>query len=203
MEQSARAADRSPDSGPHSSRPALRAVAPTPPGPERCAELLLAERESLGRFVGKLVSHDPHQAEDIVQETLLRAWQQADQLDWSDLPIRMWLFRVARHLLIDGWRKDRAVPVGIAAESFPDPAPVRDHATQVLDRRILVDSLRALDPIHREAVVHVHLLGRTGADAARSLGIPGGTLKSRTHYGVRALREHLADRGVVARGIAS
>ncbi|MCX5214959.1 sigma-70 family RNA polymerase sigma factor [Kitasatospora sp. NBC_00240] len=174
-----------------------------PPAPERRAELLLAERERLQRFVTSLARHDPHQVEDIVQETLLRAWQLADRLDWSDLPIRMWLFRVARHLLIDGRRKDRAVPVGIAAEGFPDQAPVADQTAQVLDRQVLVDSLRSLDPIHREAVVHVHLLGRAGPDAARLLGIPGGTLKSRTHYGVQALRRNLADRGVVAHGIAS
>ncbi|MEV4614909.1 sigma-70 family RNA polymerase sigma factor [Kitasatospora sp. NPDC049258] len=172
-------------------------------GAERCAELLLAERDALQRFVGGLVGGDQHHAEDIVQETLLRAWQLADRLDWHDLPIRMWLFRVARNLLIDGWRKDRTVPVGIDAEGFPDRAPVSDHAAQVLDRRVLVDSLRSLDPIHREAVVHVHLLGRTGADAARALGIPGGTLKSRTHYGVQALRRHLAAQGVVPRAMAS
>lgn len=164
------------------------------------AELLLAEREALHRFISSLSCQDPQRAEDIVQEALLRAWQAADTLDWEDRPIRLWLFKVARRLLIDEWRKDRAVPVGIAAEGFPTTGvrTVADPAGQVVDRLLLVESLRSLDHIHREAVVHVHLLGQAGADAARAIGIPGGTLKSRTHHGIRALRRHLDARGVVA-----
>ncbi|MFJ6217295.1 sigma-70 family RNA polymerase sigma factor [Streptomyces sp. NPDC092296] len=166
--------------------------------PSQWAELLLAERDSLHRFLTGLAGHDPHHVEDLVQETLLRAWQQADRLDWRDRPIRMWLFRVGRHLLIDGWRKDRAVPVGIAPADFPDPLPSPDHAAQTVDRCLLVESLRALTPLHREAVVHVHLLGRAGADVAHALGVPSGTVKSRTHHGLRALRRQLADRGEAA-----
>ncbi|MFB7382673.1 sigma-70 family RNA polymerase sigma factor [Kitasatospora purpeofusca] len=164
------------------------------------AELLLAEREVLFRFISGLSDNDPHRAEDIVQEAMLRAWQAAEALDWDSRPIRLWLFTVARRLLIDEWRKNRAVPVGIAVEGFPAPvaADAADPSDRILDRLVLVDALRSLDRIHQEAVVHVHLLGRPGAEVARAVGIPVGTLKSRTHHGVRSLRRHLADRGVVA-----
>ncbi|MEV0533827.1 sigma-70 family RNA polymerase sigma factor [Kitasatospora sp. NPDC050463] len=178
-------------------------TAPDGTAPDVRAELLLAERESLHRFITGLIRQDPYHVEDIVQETLLRAWQAGDSLDWHDRPIRLWLFRVARRLVIDDWRKDRTVPVGIAAEGFPAADAVADRTAQVLDRQVLVESLRSLDRVHQEAVVRVHLLGQSGVDAARALGIPGGTLKSRTHYGVQALRRHLADRGVLARGVAS
>ncbi|MFJ9951302.1 sigma-70 family RNA polymerase sigma factor [Kitasatospora sp. NPDC091207] len=203
MEYSASTVHRRADGGSEPLSAERRTVPPAPHCSDRRAELLLAERESLHRFVTSLIRQDPHHVEDIVQEALLRAWQAADTLDWQDRPIRLWLFRVARRLVIDDWRKDRAVPVGIAAEGFPAADPVADPTAQVLDRQVLVESLRSLDRIHQEAVVHVHLFGQAGVDAARALGIPGGTLKSRTHYGVQALRRHLTDRGVLARGVAS
>lgn len=165
---------------------------------DRRERLLLGERDSLHRFVTGLAGHDPHHVEDVVQETLLRAWQFADRLDWRDRPIRMWLFRVARNLLIDGWRKNRTVPIGISAADFADLTPAPDQSAQAVDRCVLVDALRSLAPAHRETVVHVHLLDRTGEDVARILGVPGGTVKSRTHHGLRLLRRHLTAHGVAA-----
>ncbi|MFB9248677.1 sigma-70 family RNA polymerase sigma factor [Sphaerisporangium melleum] len=179
--------------------------APQPPGAVDSAttaglraELLIAERERLHHYVAALAGYDPHHVEDVVQETLLRAWQLGDRLDWRDRPIRMWLFRVARNLLIDGLRKDRAVPVGVTATDYPDALTIADETSQVVDRCVLVDALRALAPAHREAVVHVHLLGAAGEDVARLLGVPKGTVKSRTHHGLRRLRHELAERGVAA-----
>jgi RNA polymerase sigma-70 factor (ECF subfamily) len=159
---------------------------------------LLAERDSLHRFVTTLAGHDSHLVEDLVQETLLRAWEAAYRLDWRERPIRMWLFRVARNLLIDEWRKTRAIPVGVSAADFACAPAAPDEAARALDRRLLVDALRSLPPPHRDALVFVHLLDRTGEDAARILGVPSGTVKSRTHHGLRMLRRHLLSRRDVA-----
>ncbi|WP_433200364.1 sigma-70 family RNA polymerase sigma factor [Dactylosporangium sp. CS-047395] len=152
---------------------------------------LLREQPALHRYVTSLVTTDPHHVEDIVQETLLRAWQDADRLDRDARPIRMWLFRTARNLVIDAWRKRRAVPAGLAPELGADRPDHGNLADTVCDRVVLTDGLRRLPAAQREILVHVHLLGRAGEDVAAGLGIPPGTVKSRTHHAVRALRAAL------------
>ncbi|MFF3950912.1 sigma-70 family RNA polymerase sigma factor [Streptomyces sp. NPDC001902] len=162
------------------------------------ASLIIAERDSLRRFVTGLMGRDVHAAEDVLQETLLRALQRAGRLDVHERPVRMWLFRVARNLVVDHRRRDRSVPVGITAADFAGTAldHAGDHAGLVEDRSVLLAALSALPPAHREAVVRVHVMDQTGADAAAEMGVPRGTVKSRTHHGVRALRAELARRGV-------
>jgi RNA polymerase sigma-70 factor (ECF subfamily) len=158
-------------------------------------DLCLAERESLRRYVTSILSRDSYAVEDVVQETLLRAWQLSDRIDWQDRPVRMWLFRVARNLVIDHHRRDgRAVPVGLGATELEQPVSEPDPAEQVIDRQVLVDVLRGLSPAHREVVARVHLLGHAGEEVAAVLGVPVGTVKSRAHNGVRLIRAQL-DRG--------
>lgn len=131
-----------------------------------------------------------------MQETLLRAWQLASTLDFEDRPIRMWLFRVARNLVVDLHRRDgRLVPVGIEPADFGDSACEPDPAGRIIDRRLLVEAMRVLSPSHREVVARLHLLGHPGEEIADALGVPVGTVKSRTHNGVRAIRAELARRG--------
>ncbi|MGW6196256.1 sigma-70 family RNA polymerase sigma factor [Kribbella sp. NPDC055110] len=156
-------------------------------------ELCLAERESLRRYVASLLGRDTHAVEDVVQETLLRAWQLAERIDWQDRPVRMWMFRVARNLVIDHHRRaGRAVPVGLGATELEEPRSQPDPAEQVIDRRVLVEVLQRLSPAHREVVARVHLLGHAGEDVAAVLGVPIGTVKSRAHNAVRQIRAELA-----------
>jgi RNA polymerase sigma-70 factor (ECF subfamily) len=159
---------------------------------DRRIESLLAETPALRRYVSTILGPDVHTVEDVVQETLLRAWESADRLDWDGRPIRMWLFRVARNLAVDTLRRNRSLPVGIDPSEFTGLPPVPDPATSAVDRCMLVGALRTLAPTHREALAQVHLLDRSGAEVARTLGIPRGTVKSRTHHGIAAIRRQLA-----------
>ncbi len=163
---------------------------------------LVDQRVALHRYVARLLGPQAPHIEDVVQETLLRAWQHRDALDWRERPIRQWLFRIARNIVIDEWRKDRTVPVGLAADAFPERAG-GDPADVVPDRVQLLAGLRDLPPGHREILGHVHLMGRSGDDVAGRLRIPAGTVKSRTHGAVRALRRALGDDETRYSGVAA
>lgn len=166
-------------------------VSASPPAAEVAAARLRNEREVLLRYVVKLLAPDLRHVEDIVQETLLQAWLRADQLDWQERPIRPWLFRTARNLAVDVWRKDRAIPVGSAWNLRQDVAYGDDIADRVVDRHWLVVALRRLPRVHHEVLVYVHMLGLGGAEVADALCIPRGTVKSRTHHALRSLRREL------------
>ena len=84
------------------------------------------------------------------------------------------------------------MPVGLGAEAFADPVGAGDPADAVVDRRVLVLALSRLPARQREVLVHVHMLDRSSEDVAVELGVPRGTVRSRTHHAVRSLREELA-----------
>ena len=149
---------------------------------------------------GALLAHvrrrvgDASRAEDIVQEVMLRAWRHADRLDPGGGSLRPWLFTTADHLATDAHRARRARPpeVGGAALDGCTVADATDRAADALD---VAGALRALTPEHRSVLVETYYLGRTVAEAAAVLGIPVGTVKSRSYYALRALRLALEERG--------
>ena len=135
---------------------------------------------------------DQASADDIVQETFIRAWRHLPQLRGDGRPIRPWLFRVARNLLTDADRAARARPVTVPASSADYPG---DESTlgQVLDRQLLRDALQHLSPAHRTVLVETFYRGGTMATVARHLGIPEGTARSRLHYALQALCQYLQE----------
>jgi len=140
---------------------------------------------------------DRASADDIVQETFIRAWRHLPQLSTDDRPIRPWLFRVARNLLTDADRAARSRPVTVQAEPAED---ARDDTRldQVLDRQLVSAALQHLSPEHRTVLVETFYRGGTLATVARQLGIPHGTARSRLHYALHALRQQLQDRDAAA-----
>jgi len=164
---------------------------------ETLGEHLIAQRQPLLRYLTKMLAPDLHLAEDIAQEALLRAFIYADRIEWRTRPILPWLLRIAHNLAVDSRRRDRAAPVGIAAEAFVTAPRVRDVADGVVDRHVLVDALRRISRPQQEVIAQLYLLGRGGDEAARHLGIPPGTVKSRTFTAVRCLRAQL-DGGMAA-----
>jgi len=168
---------------------------------EQLVRALYAEHAAaLWSFVVPLVGGDRVRAQDVVQETMLRAWRRADVLVGQQSSphdsLRPWLFTVARNIVVDEWRRhrtDRDVPL----DSGPEPA-TDDGTDAVLDTWIVGEALTRLSAEHRSVLDQCYYQGRTTADAARVLGIPEGTVKSRAHYALRALRLALQEMGVTA-----
>jgi RNA polymerase sigma-70 factor, ECF subfamily len=154
---------------------------------------------ALWAFCLHLTGNDRARAEDVAQETMLRAWRNAAVLKESRGSIRSWLFTVARNIVIDEWRTRRAQRE-FATPEVPDLADVAagDGTDELLLSWVVAEALTKLSADHRAVLVECYYRGRPVAEAARRLGIPEGTVKSRTHYALRALRLALEEMGVVA-----
>ncbi|WP_325097896.1 sigma-70 family RNA polymerase sigma factor [Nocardia gipuzkoensis] len=147
----------------------------------------------LWRYTLGLV-RDRGRAEDIVQETLLRAWQRPNVLDQSTTSARAWLFTVARNLAVDEHRSARS-----RREFRTDSPPERatpDQSDRALDGWLVADALGRLSADHREVIVRAYYRGLSTQQIAEELDVPAGTVKSRMHYGMRALRLALQEMGV-------
>ncbi|HEY9367128.1 sigma-70 family RNA polymerase sigma factor [Streptomyces sp.] len=155
---------------------------------ERALEQLQREHgPALLSFLLNLTHGDQQRAEDLVQETLVRAWLHPEAFHGPYESMRPWLFTVARRLAIDARRSRLARPAEIgdgALAAAPDPTDVTETAVAALDVRAAV---RGLSPEHRAVLVRIYFHGLTVKEAADDLGIPAGTVKSRSHYALRAL----------------
>jgi RNA polymerase sigma-70 factor (ECF subfamily) len=132
------------------------------------------------------------QADDIVQETFIRAWRHLDRLRTDDRPIRPWLIQVARHLLTDVARHDRRRPKTIADEATMAAVGVDGGLDRVLDQQVLLQALKRLPSGQLAVLIESWVYGASVDATADYLGIPSGTARSRLHYARRALRNHLA-----------
>ncbi|MFI6349551.1 sigma-70 family RNA polymerase sigma factor [Streptomyces sp. NPDC050560] len=180
-------------------RPARARVSASPPEPDE--ELMRAlyreHARPLHAYVLRLVAGDRQRAEDIVQETLIRAWKNAAALAGATGSVRPWLVTVARRIVIDGHRSRLARPQEV------DPAPLEvipaeDEIDRALWLMTLSDALGDLTPAHRQVLVETYFKGRTVNEAAEKLGIPSGTVRSRVFYALRSMKLALEERGVTS-----
>ncbi len=138
-----------------------------------------------------LTHGDRGRAEDVVQETFVRAWRTPALLKQTHASARPWLFTVAKHIVIDQWRSERRRPEVITDRSAQEP--VSDRSQQTVDRQVVLVALRSLSIKHRQVLLECYYRGASVAEAAQTLGVPPGTIKSRTHYALRALKQALGD----------
>ena len=145
----------------------------------------------------RLTGWDRPRAEDLVQDTLLRAWRHRSVLDNPSTAVRAWLFTVARNIVIDEWRSRRHRSELSVAE-VPERDDPDDRTDRLLQSWVVAEAVTKLSPEHRAVLRECYYRGRSVADAARRLDVPEGTVKSRTHYALRALRLALEEMGVSA-----
>jgi RNA polymerase sigma-70 factor (ECF subfamily) len=134
----------------------------------------------------RLILRDPDQAQDAVQDALIRAWRDLPGLREPDR-FDAWLHRLTVNACLDLVRRRRRRPIEVELSPI-DAMKMPDHTSAFDDRELLDAALRRLDPGHRAVVALHYLLGMPLPEVAAALGIPYGTAKSRVHYALAAMR---------------
>ena len=148
---------------------------------------------ALLRYALHLTGGDRHRAEDLVQETLVRAWRHPQAV--ADRPARPWLFAVARNLAVDAYRARRSRPPEVGQAAL-ETVPAADDPDRALESWAVAEALATLRPDHRKVIVETYYRGHSIAETASTLGVPAGTVKSRTFYALKALKLVLQERGL-------
>jgi RNA polymerase sigma-70 factor (ECF subfamily) len=146
---------------------------------------------ALLRLTTALTDGDRGRAEDLVQETMLRAWTHRHHYDFQHRSPRAWLMMTARRLAIDAHRARQARPPETElTEEFELAGGQPADAT--VDEVGVRAALVTLPRSQRQVLAEIYYHDQSVADTARLLRIPPGTVRSRTFYGVRTLRRVLA-----------
>jgi RNA polymerase sigma-70 factor (ECF subfamily) len=165
--------------------------------------------------VARHASRDPHLAEDLVQETYLRAYAAFDTLRGST---RSWLVAICLNLVRSEWRRRARRPNEQLFSSMDDPDRGGGQSSEVTDRlwrsrasesdevftavqanlsaQLVTRALAELPDEQRLTLVLMDLAGHTASEVAELLSCPRGTVLSRAHRGRRRLAQLLAERGV-------
>lgn len=135
-------------------------------------------------------------AEDVAQETFVRAWRHGASFDARKGSVRSWLCTITRNLAIDTLRMRRAEPVDpdalLAQLALTDGDPA-DHITRLEDAERVRAAVRGLPAPQQRAVVLAACYGRTAAEISRMEQIPLGTAKTRIRTALLRLRSTLAE----------
>ena len=157
-------------------------------GDQRCqAALLRASRPILAGFFGRRLGGNSAEVEDLVQEVLIVVHERRASYDRSR-PFTPWLFAIARHKLIDHFRRSRRFePIGhleeiLADEGFESSCDAR------IDVAVLLDTL---PPKQARAIRDTRLLELSVAEAATSAGIGESDVKVSVHRGIKALHARI------------
>ncbi|MFW6010202.1 MAG: sigma-70 family RNA polymerase sigma factor [Actinomycetota bacterium] len=132
-------------------------------------------------------------AEELVQTVMTRLWRRADRFDPARGSVRTWVFTIARTTAIDLYRRQgRAAPV----DDLPERAEVVDEFEALVEAEAVRAALDRLGEDHRMVLELAYFQGLTQRQVAKRLGLPLGTVKSRTYYALKAFRLACEELGV-------
>jgi RNA polymerase sigma-70 factor, ECF subfamily len=149
--------------------------------------------------LGLRLLSDRGQAEELVQETFVRLWRNAGRYDPERASVRGFTFMIAKRVATDFLRRASARPRLVPApEAVRSEASIEDEVERVAREFEIRDALAALSGKHRQVLELTFHEDLDDAQIADRLGVPVGTVRSRTYYALRALRLELEERGLAA-----
>lgn len=160
---------------------------------------ILACIPSLRRYARGLVA-DTARADDLVQDTLERAWSRFS-LWQRHGDIRAWMFGIMHNHFIDGVRAKGRRPEDSAGDDLPE-IPQRASQSDGIEVRDLDRALQRLPVEQREVMLLIAVEDMSYAEAAAVLGVPIGTVMSRLARGREKLRQELQGREPAAQAVA-
>jgi RNA polymerase sigma-70 factor (ECF subfamily) len=145
---------------------------------------------------------DPARAEDAVQDAFVRVWQRAGSFDPGRGSLRTWLLTVVRNRAVDYLRgtaahqRDELELVGDVRASGAGSDPWRE-VSQSLERKAVMEALAVLPREQRQVIELAYYGGYSQTEVARLVGVPLGTIKSRTRLALEKLCSYLQGRGLI------
>ena len=132
-------------------------------------------------------------AEEMVQETFVRLWRTAGKFDADKASVGTYLYVIARSVAADIRKRPSSRPLMPVDDA--DVPPASDNIDQILDSMVVREALDTLGRAHADVIRLAQQEGLTQSQIAERLGLPLGTVKTRTFHGMRALRTALIERG--------
>jgi RNA polymerase sigma-70 factor (ECF subfamily) len=170
-------------------------------GDEEAFDMLVGRIGDGLHSVARRILRDTTLAQDATQQALLDAWRHLPQLRDPD-NFEAWIYRLLVNACYAEGRRERRQRGNLRLLPHDEPM-VADSASSIANRDQLDHAFRRLSVEHRTVVVLVHYLGQSHAEAAKTMGTPVGTARSRLHYALEHLRAAIeADTRVVTRGTA-
>jgi RNA polymerase sigma-70 factor (ECF subfamily) len=166
-------------------------------GNSTALEILYDRYASIVLGITLKVTGDQALAEDVLQETFWRVWQSAGTYQPQRGPFTGWLFRIARNLAIDAYRRRNVRPQAISGvqgsepmlEETPDPdSDVAEQAQSKMKNRQIRKALAALPAVQRQVIEMAYFYGMTRQEIAEATGEALGTIHTRARLALQKLR---------------
>ncbi|MEM6545857.1 MAG: sigma-70 family RNA polymerase sigma factor [Pseudomonadota bacterium] len=153
--------------------------------------LLEVHQRPLAAYTRRMLG-DPHLADDIVQETFLRMWTQAERYDNQAARLTTWLHNIAHNLCIDSFRKNSRITFTDDENSFDEADISAEHTHQQYQRGQQVhEALKRLPERQRSALLLCHYQGLSNKEAALILDVSVDALESLLARGRRTLKKEV------------
>jgi RNA polymerase sigma-70 factor, ECF subfamily len=175
----------------------------------RCFDMMMGQTQRRAYSMALQLTRNRADAEDLMQETLIKAWRRFDSYT-PGRPFLNWLLRIMQRAYLDSRRRLNPVRRAESLSSMisptdgeiqelpiPDASPGPDEEAVYAEfRRGLAEALGELPEVYRSAIVLCDLEGLTYSEIAESQGTTVGTVRSRIHRGRKLLRDIAQRRGI-------